>query len=351
MSIRANVRAKRRIPFLQVLKSIGAAVAAWLIAVPLFQTDTPVFAAIAAIIVVQPSVNASLGKALERSTATVIGVAIALGASLAFGSPSWLVLVAIAAAIITGWAFKLTPATANQIAISAMLSIVIGAAAPDYALVRILETILGAIIGIIVNAVIVPPVALAPARTAVATLGGDIAQLLEDLGAVLSRRTSPEVLNTLYWRARGLRAELNAALDRVNALSESLRFNMIRRNKHRPAVDELSNLLARLAVVTTRTIGISRGVRDHYDESLVNDANIAEIAAELKSAGHDLRIVVRDTGLEAINVPHPETHDLPVLTQPIRLSRPSTKNWVLEGFLVENLRLVNEEITGILTED
>ena len=351
MSIRANVRAKRRIPFLQVLKSIGAAVAAWLIAVPLFHTDTPVFAAIAAIIVVQPSVNASLGKALERSTATVIGVAIALGASLAFGSPSWLVLVAIAAAIITGWAFKLTPATANQIAISAMLSIVIGAAAPDYALVRILETILGAIIGIIVNAVIVPPVALAPARTAVATLGGDIAQLLEDLGAVLSRRTSPEVLNTLYWRARGLRAELNAALDRVNALSESLRFNMIRRNKHRPAVDELSNLLARLAVVTTRTIGISRGVRDHYDESLVNDANIAEIAAELKSAGHDLRIVVRDTGLEAINVPHPETHDLPVLTQPIRLSRPSTKNWVLEGFLVENLRLVNEEITGILTED
>ena len=351
MSIRANVRAKRRIPFLQVLKSIGAAVAAWLIAVPLFQTNTPVFAAIAAIIVVQPSVNASLGKALERSTATVIGVAIALGASLAFGSPSWLVLVAIAAAIITGWAFKLTPATANQIAISAMLSIVIGAAAPDYALVRILETILGAVIGIIVNAVIVPPVALAPARTAVATLGGDIAQLLEDLGAVLSRRTSPEVLNTLYWRARGLRAELNAALDRVNALSESLRFNMIRRNKHRPAVDELSNLLARLAVVTTRTIGISRGVRDHYDESLVNDANIAEIAAELKSAGHDLRIVVRDTGLEAINVPHPETHDLPVLTQPIRLSRPSTKNWVLEGFLVENLRLVNEEITGILTED
>jgi uncharacterized membrane protein YgaE (UPF0421/DUF939 family) len=308
-------------------------------------------AAIAAIIVVQPSVNASLGKALERSTATVIGVAIALGASLAFGSPSWLVLVAIAAAIITGWAFKLTPATANQIAISAMLSIVIGAAAPDYAVMRILETILGAVIGIIVNAVIVPPVALAPARTAVATLGADIAQLLEDLGAVLSRRTSPEVLNTLYWRARGLRGELNAALDRVNALSESLRFNMIRRNKHRPAVDELSHLLARLAVVTTRTIGISRGVRDHYDESLVNDANIAEIAAELKRAGHDLRIVVRDTGLEAMNAPHPETHDLPVLTQPIRLSRPSTKNWVLEGFLVENLRLVNEEITGILTEE
>ena len=351
MSIRANVRAKRRIPFLQVLKSIGAAVAAWLIAVPLFQTDQPVFAVIAAIIVVQPSVNASLGKALERSTATVIGVAIALGASLVFGAPSWLVLVAIAAAITIGWAFKLTPATANQIAISAMLSIVIGAATPDFAIAGILQTILGALIGIIINAVIVPPVALTPAKTAVARLGGDIAQLLEDMGAVLSRRTSPEVLDTLYWRARGLRAELNAALARVNALSESLRFNMIRRNKHRPAVDQMSALLARLAVLTTRTIGMARGVRDHYDESLVSDTNMAQIADELKRAGHDLRIVVRDNGLEAMTAPHPETQDLPTLTQPIRLTRPSSKNWVLEGFLVENLRLVNEEITGILTEE
>jgi hypothetical protein len=52
-----------------------------------------------------------------------------------------------------------------------------------------------------------------------------------------------------------------------------------------------------------------------------------------------------------MTAPHPETQDLPTLTQPIRLSRPSSKNWVLEGFLVENLRLVNEEITGILTEE
>ncbi|CAB4905502.1 unannotated protein [freshwater metagenome] len=351
MSIRANVRAKRRIPFLQVLKSIGAALAAWLIAAPLFQTDQPVFAAIAAIIVVQPSVNASLGKALERSTATIIGVAIALGASLIFGSPPWLVLIAIAAAITTGWAFKLTPATANQIAISAMLSIVIGAATPDYALIRILETVLGAVIGIIINAVIVPPVALAPAKNAVGTLGGNIAQVLEDLGAVLSRRTSGEVLNDVYWRARHLRAELTAAQARVTSLQESLRFNMLRRSKHRPALDTLANLLERLAVLTTRTIGIARAIRDKCDDSLTTDANIGEISDELKRAGHDLRIVVRDAGLDAVTAPHPTTHEMPALTKPIRLSRPSSKNWVLEGFLVENLRLVNEEITGILTEE
>ena len=53
------------------------------------------------------------------------------------------------------------------------------------------------------SAVIVPPVHTEAANKAVAELGGNIAQVLEDLGAVLSRRTSYEVLNEIYWRARG----------------------------------------------------------------------------------------------------------------------------------------------------
>lgn len=351
MSIRQSVAAKRRTPVLQVIKSIVAAVAAWLLAMVIFQTDKPIFAAIAAIIVVQPSVNASLGKALERSTGTVIGVAIALAASLAFGSPSWLVLVAISAALVIAWAFRLTPATANQIAISAMLSIAIGAATPDYALMRILETILGAVIGILINAIIVPPVALEPATRAVSTLGGDIAQILEDLGAALGRTTTPEALNGLYWRARGLRAELNAAQARVTGLKESLRFNMVRRAKHRPAFEAHVDLLERLAVLTTRTIGISRAIRDHYDASFLRDKNIVRLAEELAKAGHDLRIVVRDAGLEALTAPHPATQEMPALTKPIRLTKPSSTHWVLEGFLVENLRLINQEITGFLTDE
>lgn len=328
-----------------------AAVVAWLLAMVIFQTDKPIFAAIAAIIVVQPSVNASLGKALERSTGTVIGVAIALAASLAFGSPSWLVLVAITAALVVAWAFRLTPATANQIAISAMLSIAIGAATPDYALVRILETILGAVVGILINAIIVPPVAIEPANRAVATLGGDIAQVLEELGAVLTRKTNRKVLNSVYWRARGLRAELNAAQARVTTLKESLRFNMVRRTKHRPVFEAHVDLLERLAVLTTRTIGISRAIRDHYDASLLRDKNMVRLADELTKAGHDLRLVVRDAGLEAMTAPHPATQEMPALTKPVTLTKPSNTNWVLEGFLVENLRLINQEITGYLTDE
>ena len=98
MSIVSNLQSKKRIPVLQVVKTLIATFAAWFIAAWVVPGQLPIFAAIAAIIVIQPSVNQSLGKALERSTGTIVGVGLALGASLLFGSPSWLVLLTIAAA-------------------------------------------------------------------------------------------------------------------------------------------------------------------------------------------------------------------------------------------------------------
>ncbi len=62
-----NVRTPRRVPLLQVAKSALAIVAAWLLAGWLVQGPPPIFAAIAALLVVQPSINQSFTRAVERS--------------------------------------------------------------------------------------------------------------------------------------------------------------------------------------------------------------------------------------------------------------------------------------------
>ena len=54
------------------------------------------FAAIAALLVVQPSLNQSLGKALERSVGVIAGVVIASALALAFGQSTWVVVLAVA---------------------------------------------------------------------------------------------------------------------------------------------------------------------------------------------------------------------------------------------------------------
>lgn len=345
MTLVSTVQVKKRIPVLQLIKTIVAALVSWYGAVLIFQGQAPIFATIAAIIVVQPSVNQSLGKALERSLGTILGVAIALGASLAFGSPNWLIVLAVVAALVLGWAFKFTPATANQIAISAMLVIAIGAATPEYATARILETVFGAVLGIVINAIIVPPVDIEPSKIAVSELGTDIAQILEDTGSVLRRTTSHEVLEDIYLRSRALRQKLNGAQKLLNNAYESLRFNA-RKSKHTKILDAELELLNQLAVLVNRVIGISRAVRDNYDDTVIKEPHIREIANELMKAGHDLRLRVRDAGLPPAGTPHPATNELPALTSPIDLSPPSGKNWILIGFLMENLTLVRSEIIG-----
>jgi uncharacterized membrane protein YgaE (UPF0421/DUF939 family) len=344
MSLATSVQSKKRIPILQVAKTIVATVAAWFVALMIFP-QVPIFAAIAAIIVVQPSVNQSLGKALERSTGTILGVAIALGASLILGSPNWLVLLAIVLALLAGWLFKFTPATTNQIAISAMLVIALGAATPQYAFERIIETIIGALIGVLVNAIIVPPVALSPSRDAIALLGSNIADVLEEISTVLKKPATQKKLDNLYNTSRSLREQLNNAQTRLQNAEESLRFNPFK-GKNAAKIKQQKALLNQLAVLVTRTIGVSRGIHDNYIETVIKEPGISDISREFSKAGHDLRLLVRDAGLPAMGQEHPATQEMPALTKPISIKAPSGGNWILIGFLLENLRRIRQEIMG-----
>lgn len=349
MSLVASLQTKKRLPILQIAKTIGAGVLAWYLAQWILGDTKPVFATIAALIVVQPSVNQSLGRALERSIGAVLGVSIAFGLVLIFGDVGWVALLAMSGGIVMAWIFKLTPATAVQISLSAMLVLALGAITPVYAVGRIIETVIGAVVGIAINAFLLPPVAIGPANEAVSKLGSDVAQLLEDMGSVLARPTSYEVLNSIYLRARELRHSFNSTMSTLQRAQESLRFNARKKELAR-IIEREQQLMARHAILVTRVIGIARAIRDNYDDSVLEEPTINDISKELLKAGHDLRLVIRDAGLPAMGAPHPATSELPALTQPIAVSSPSGTNWILIGFLMENVRLVRDEVTGA-TED
>ncbi|KTS03159.1 membrane protein, partial [Microbacterium testaceum] len=174
-----SFRTKRRVPFLQVAKSAIATVAAWLVAGWLVQGPPPIFAAIAALLVVQPSINQSLTRAVERSVGVVVGVVIASLLGIALGSPTWVILLSAGVALVIAWALRMSPGATNQVAISAILVLALGTATPNYALDRVLETLIGALVGIIVNVALVPPVLVPPAREKLEVLGRELAAALE----------------------------------------------------------------------------------------------------------------------------------------------------------------------------
>lgn len=343
MRIPAAIRTARRAPLLQVAKSAVATIAAWLLAGWIVPGQLPVFAAIAALLVVQPSVNQSLSKAMERSIGVIVGVVIALLLGLLLGSPSWIVLLAIVVSLLVAWIFRASPGTGNQVAISAMLVLALSPEGPGYAVARIGETLIGVAVGIIVNALVVPPVLVAPARRDIGLLGAEVAATLDRLADALPARRTAAQLQELMLEARLLRPMKDAAEASVAAGEESLTLNP-RSSSHRSELAEMRTLLDTLGPIVTQVIGMSRAYFDHYDDTISEEPAVAAIAEQLRRAGHDVRLAVQIADV----APEPEalTSAVPALTAPLTMRPPASDHWILIGSLMEDLRRIRGQLLG-----
>lgn len=333
------VQVPRRGPFLQVVKAAIAVIAAWLITPLLVPGPPPIFAAIAALLVVQPSVNQSFSRALEFTAGVVGGVVFASGMGLVFGFQSWVVLVAATIGLFLAWLLRMTPVGANQIAISALLVLAIGANTPEYALDRVIETVIGAVLGFVVNILVIPPVAMGPARESMHALTEDIAAAFERLADALTTPQTDADREELIAKARLLRPQLEKADAALTAASESLTFNP-RGRAHRAELTELAHLLDRFTPVVTQLAGMTRGVYDRYEPDLGTDPIVRDIADQLRRAAHDARLLLGRAEPEVTTM----TGQVAALTTPLVISRPPV-HWVLVGALVEDLRRVHETLT------
>lgn len=252
------LQADDRTPLLQVVKTCVAASLAWVVCLAILPGQLPVFGAIAAILVVQPSVNQSFAKGLERTVGVIVGVVIAYLVGLVFGPSTWIVLLAILLALLTGWVLRLSQSTTTQLPISAMLVLTIGAQTPGYAGGRIIETALGAVMAVIINLVVVPPVRLQPAHDAVAALGRETARCLDTLARLIERPSTEAERSAALVEVRLIAPMLAKAKAEVTAAEESLRFNP-RRKAASEAIELDDDLIAMLGVIAQRVPGMVRG--------------------------------------------------------------------------------------------
>ncbi|WP_454119490.1 FUSC family protein [Microbacterium lacticum] len=333
-----SLRAARRSSLLQVVKSAVATGAAWLIAGWLVEGPPPVFAAIAALLTVQPSISQSFGRGVERTVGVIAGVIVASAIGLLLGSGFWAVALAVTCALLVAWALRATPGTANQMAISAMLVLALGTATPGYALDRILETAIGAVIGLIVNLAIVPPLALGPARERVAVLTGDTAAALDRLGDALLTPQDEASLDDLLTRARELRGSVTVAETALADARESLALNP-RRRRRSDEVTALETDVRRLFAITTQLTGMTRAFVDDYDDTIAVDRQAAAIAEQLHRAAHDLRLAAA-TGEVAV------ADEPPALTRPLEVVTAPPTHWMLIGSLLVDLRRIHDSLAA-----
>jgi uncharacterized membrane protein YccC len=223
-----QVRRRGRSAAFRALRMTGATVAAYLVAqLAGLHEPPPLIAALTALLVVQATLSSTLVNGVQRVLSVVSGVALAVVFVAVVGLTWWSLGALVAAAILVGQVLRLGPHLV-EVPISAMLVLGVGATtAESVGGDRVLETLLGAAVGMLVNVLFPPAVQTRHAARSVERFAGEIAALLDDAAATLvAGPVTPEQSTRWLQDARRLNRHV-PRLDRALAhAEESRRLNV-----------------------------------------------------------------------------------------------------------------------------
>ncbi|WKX06628.1 aromatic acid exporter family protein [Streptomyces sp. NL15-2K] len=215
---------RRRDPVVvQTLRSAAAATIAYVIALRLSPEAAPLTAPLTALLVVQVTLFATLTNGIRRVNAVVAGVLVAIAFSLLVGLTWWSLGLLIVASLVVGHLVRVDEYV-PEVAISAML--VLGVTTHgDTAWARVLETLIGAVVGLGFNLLLAPPVWVEEAGESLEGLARRLRQLMLRIGEEAAGRTPVEQAAARLHEARRLDhdiVEVDAALKQAE---DSLRLN------------------------------------------------------------------------------------------------------------------------------
>ena len=251
--LRSSLLGRGPRPGLRTVKTTIAAVLAFVLAQQLGTSPQPVLAPLTALLVVQLTMYETVASGLQRVVSVVAGVLIAVGLATYVGLTWWSLGLVVAASLVIGRLLHLGEHLL-EVPISAMLVLAVGGA-EGAAVERVYETLIGAVVGVVVNVAIAPPLYVQPATDAVGGLAermaGFLRQLSDQLAAGWSRESADRMLN----EARRLGDEVDRADESLTRAQDSARLNP-RAGRVREVMPRLMTALTGLehAYVTIRNL-------------------------------------------------------------------------------------------------
>ena len=340
---------------LRTAKTTLAAVISWELARLLPGSQPPVLAPLTALLVTQLTLVKTITGSLQRVASVTAGVLLALAAADLLGLHWWSVGLVIFVSLAVGQVLKLG-SHRIEMAVSALLVMTLGGT-PGVARTRVLETLIGAGVGVLVNAVLVPPVYIRPASEAIYGLADDMARVLEGAAADLAEGWSGEDAYERLREARELDGEVGEAREAISQAEDSLRLNPRRRLVVGDPSDELREGMSTLEHSVILVRGIMRSLVD-LDTATGGGGPDPALAAAVRELLEELAVAVRTFGEHvAASVPGPEANQAPLLRALARaragrdrLARAMTAGrradpevWPVHGHLLANAdRLLSE---------
>jgi hypothetical protein len=186
------VRQRGRKALYRAVRLTGASVAAYLVADQLLPTYRPLLAPLTALLIVQITFFSTITDSVRRVLSVVAGVVLAVLFSATLDFSWWSLGLLIGASIVIGQLLRLGPHLL-EVPISAMLVLGVGVSGAESAAEgRIVETLIGAAVGIAVNILWPPPVEIRSAGEAIHRYAADTAAFLDRVADELHQGLNEE---------------------------------------------------------------------------------------------------------------------------------------------------------------
>ena len=207
----------------QTLRSAAAATISYVIALRLSPEAAPLTAPLTALLVVQVTLYSTLTTGVRRVNSVVTGVLVAIAFSLLVGLTWWSLGLLIVASLVVGRLVRVEEFV-PEVAISAMLVLGVTTVG-DTAWARVLETLIGAVVGLACNLLLAPPVWVDEAGESIEGLARRVRRLMLRMGEEAAGRPPVELATARLYEARELDhdiVEVDAALRQAE---DSLKLN------------------------------------------------------------------------------------------------------------------------------
>jgi hypothetical protein len=244
---------------LQIVKTVVAAVAAWMIAVHVFGLAQPFLAPWAALLTVHATVYSTFRRGAQQVAATVLGVLLAfLGGTLFGVNAATLGAVLLVALLAGNWRGMRDESTTA--AATALVVLLTGYSEDGGALAsRLADTAIGIGVGMLVNLAVWAPLRHRSAARRIDAIDDRLGALLTEIAEALEGASSAEDAEAWIVRTQELDSDLDDAWAVVRQAWESGRYNPRREARRRVGVShDFEGILQRLAQAVAESRSMAR---------------------------------------------------------------------------------------------
>ncbi|MGW5329319.1 FUSC family protein [Streptomyces sp. NPDC004014] len=272
----------------QTLRSAAAATIAYVVALRLSPEPAPLTSPLTALLVVQVTFYATLTNGIRRVNSVVAGVLVAIAFSLLVGLTWWSLALLIVASLGVGHLVRVDEYVA-EVAISAML--VLGVTTVGFtAWARIVETLIGAVVGMACNLLLPPPVWVDKAGASIADLSRRVRQLMLRMGEEAAGHVTWELAAERLHEARRLDQHIAQVDASLRQAEDSLRLNprvregLLHRVVLRTGLDtlEICTVVLRVLARSFTDLAKARGSEELFPKQI--GATVEQLLSEIGDA-------------------------------------------------------------------